>query len=81
MSFGRGPWVIAESGGPPGLSLIHISTAQSAPGPENQAEPPAKSALPQELIVDSDPQMYTYDQMTRDLQAMEDVYKRQVRYR
>lgn len=67
-----------NTGLPEGISQAgaeqESATAQSAPGPENQAEPPAKSALPQELIVDSDPQMYTYDQMTRDLQAMEAGY-------
>ena len=67
-----------NTGLPEGISQAgaeqESATAQSAPGPENQAEPPAKSARPQELIVDSDPQMYTYDQMTRDLQAMEAGY-------
>lgn len=47
-----------NTGLPEGISQAgaeqESATAQSAPGPENQAEPPAKSARPQELIVDSD---------------------------
>lgn len=50
-----------------------VNQAGSA-GQASGAEPPAEAARPQALIVDSDPQMYTYDQMTRDLQAMEAGY-------
>ena len=46
-----------------------VNQAGSA-GQTSEAEPPAEAARPQALIVDSDPQMYTYDQMTRDHQAM-----------
>ena len=50
-----------------------VNQAGSA-GKTSGAEPPAEAARPQALIVDSDPQMYTYDQMTQDLQAMEAGY-------
>lgn len=67
-----------NTGLPEGISKAgaeqESATAQSASGSENQTEPPAEASRPQALIVDSDPQMYTYDQMTRDLQAMEAGY-------
>ncbi len=46
---------------------------------ESTANAPSQApAAPQALVVDSDPQMYTYDQMVQDLQAMSAAYPEQV---